>query len=150
MTCPHCDADVVAFAVPPAIRDHAPGAVTAICTRCLRTFDPDEAGVSVEIGVSAESDPASTGAPAGAGSDAPDSSGLSAVDPAFPDGDAGVALALTCGHLESFALNRASIETLVEYAEESGTDALAFLDRLDAADAAFDLDRRRAALLDVL
>jgi len=32
MSCPRCDADVVAFAVPAAIRDHAPAAETAICT----------------------------------------------------------------------------------------------------------------------
>ena len=133
MSCPHCDADVVAFVVPPALREHAPAEVTAICTRCLRTFAADEAGVDV-----------------GDDSDAVDAPDLSAVDSAFPDGDAGIALALACGHLESFALNRASIEALVEYAERDGTDVLAFLARLDATDAAFDLNRRRAALLDVL
>lgn len=127
MSCPHCGADAVSFAVPPALREHAPASTTAICTRCLRTFPADES----------ESTPA----------DVPD---LSAVDLAFPDGDAGVALALVCGHLESFALNRASIEFLTERAERAGADPLAFLDRLDAPDAAFDLERRRAALLDIL
>lgn len=136
MSCPHCDADVVAFVVPPALREHAPAEVTAICTRCLRTFAADEAGVDVESGSDAV--------------DALYAPDLSAVDSAFPDGDAGIALALACGHLESFALNRASIEALVEYAERDGTDVLAFLARLDATDAAFDLNRRRAALLDVL
>jgi hypothetical protein len=130
MSCPHCDADLVAFAVPPALREHAPAATTAICTRCLRTVAVDGEADAVE--------------------DSAADSSLSAVDPAFPDGEAGVALALVCGHLESFALNRASIEALVDHAERSGADVFAFLERLDAPDAAFDLDRRRAALLDAL
>jgi len=132
MPCPRCEADLVAFAVPPAIREHAPAATAAICTRCLRTFAADGSDGGVEV----------DGPPAD-----PD---FSAVDPAFPDGEAGVALALVCGQLESFALNRASLEALVDHAERSGADVFAFLERLDAADAAFDLDRRRAALLDVL
>mgnify|MGYP000569081687 CR=1 FL=1 len=139
MSCPHCDADVVAFAVPAALREHAPDPLTAICTRCLRTFPASEAGVAPE-GRSADE------SPTGADTD-PD---FSAVDPAFPGGEAGIALALVCGRLESLALNRASIETLVEHAERSGADAFAFFERLDASDAAFDLERRRAALLDMV
>ncbi|TKX80901.1 DUF6276 family protein [Halorubrum sp. SD626R] len=134
MSCPRCDAALVAFDVPPALREYAPADTTAICTRCLRTFavgEGDDAVVAERIGADPSAD-------------------LSAVDPAFPDGEAGAALALVCGQLESFALNRASIEALVEHAERSGADVFAFLERLDAEDAAFDLDRRRAALLDVL
>ncbi|PAU85347.1 hypothetical protein CK500_01370 [Halorubrum salipaludis] len=130
MSCPHCDAPVVAFAVPPALREHAPDSSSAICTRCLRTFPADDVP---------------TDEPATA--DAPD---FTAVDPAFPTGEAGVALALACGQLESLALNRASIEALVEHAERSGADAFAFFERLDAPDAAFDLERRRSALLDMV
>jgi len=137
MPCPRCDAALVAFAVPPAIREHAPAETTAICTRCLRTFAADGSDEGVDLD-------GDDGDATAADLD------LSAVDPAFPDGEAGAALALVCGHLESFALNRASIEALVEHAELSGADAFAFFERLDAADAAFDLDRRRAALLDVL
>ncbi|WP_066412057.1 DUF6276 family protein [Halorubrum aethiopicum] len=129
MTCPHCSASAVAFLVPPELRDHAPADETAICTRCLRTAPAADAGI----------EPVPEGPP-----------DLAAVDPAFPDGDAGVALALLCGHLESFALSRASIEALVEHAEREGSDVLAFLDRLDAERAAFDLERRRTALLDLL
>lgn len=129
MPCPHCDAAVVAFAVPAAIRDHAPSAEAAICTRCLRTFAA--ASASAADATAAEPE-------------------FSDVDPAFPTGEAGVALALVCGHLESLALNRASIEALVEHAERSGADAFAFFDRLDAPDAAFDLERRRSALLDMV
>ena len=129
MSCPQCDAAVVAFAVPVAIRDHAPAAEAAICTRCLRTF----AAASADAVAATEVEP-----------------DLSDVDPAFPTGEGGVALALVCGHLESLALNRASIEALVEHAERSGADAFAFFDRLDAPDAAFDLERRRSALLDMM
>ena len=120
---------MVAFAVPPALREHAPADAAAICTRCLRVVAADEAGV------------------AGDATDDPD---LSAVDPAFPSGEAGVALALCCGKLESFALNRAAIEVLIAHAEEAGADAFAFFDRLAAPEAAFDLDRRRAALHDAI
>ncbi|MFC5279871.1 DUF6276 family protein [Halorubrum rubrum] len=129
MTCPRCSAPVVAFVVPPALRDHAPADETAICTRCLGTVPAADAGVET--------------IPEGP----PD---LDAVDPAFPDGDAGIALALLCGHLESFALSRPSIEALVERAERNGADVFVFLDRLDADRAAFDLQRRRTALLDLL
>ena len=125
MSCPHCAGAVVAAAVPPALREHAPDATVAICVRCLRVVPASEAGVAD----AATSDPE-----------------LSAVDPAFPSGEAGIALALCCGQLESLALNRASIEALVAHAERSGADAFAFFERLDAPDAAFDLDRRRAAL----
>ena len=138
MSCPHCDAAAVAFRVPPALREHGPAPLTAICTRCLRTFPAADAGtVPDEHPVDEPSDDATD----------PD---FSAVDPAFPAGDAGVALALACGQLESLALNRASIEALVEHAERSGADAFAFFERLDAADAAFDLERRRSALIDML
>lgn len=131
MSCPHCNAAVVAFAVPPALREHAPDPLTAICTRCLRTFPADDAATDERNADDTDPD-------------------FSAADPAFPGGEAGVALALACGQLESLALNRASIEALVEHAERSGADAFAFFERLDAADAAFDLERRRSALLDMI
>jgi hypothetical protein len=129
VSCPHCDAEAVAFAVPSTLREHAPADPAAICTRCLRVVAADEAGV------------------ADGATDDPD---FARVDPAFPSGEAGVALALCCGKLESFATNRASIEALVRHAEGAGADVFAFLGRLDAADAAFDLDRRRKALIDAL
>ncbi|MFO8115014.1 MAG: DUF6276 family protein [Halorubrum sp.] len=141
MSCPRCDAPLVAFTVPPVLREHAPAATTAICTRCLRTFAVGEGG-DVAAAETSAGDVAVEGTPS--------DTDFSAVDPAFPDDEAGVALALVCGHLESFALNRASIEALVDHAERSGADVFAFFERLDAPDAAFDLDRRRAALLDLL
>lgn len=136
MACPRCGSSVVAFVVPDGLREHAPARETAICTRCLSIHAASEAGVDLD-GEAADPE----------GDAVPD---LSAADPAFPDGEAGIALALACGLLESFALNRASIEALVNHAEREGADALLFFDRLDAGDAAFDLERRRAALLDSL
>jgi len=129
MSCPDCDAEVVAFAVPAALREYAPADAAAICTRCLRVAAASEAGV------------------ADAATDDPD---LGRVDSVFPSGEAGIALALCCGKLESFATNCESIEALVRHAEGAGADVFAFLGRLDAADAAFDLDRRRATLIDAL
>ncbi|MES3160169.1 MAG: DUF6276 family protein [Halorubrum sp.] len=133
MRCPHCASPVVAFRVPETLREHAPAAEAVICSRCLRTAPTTRAKTDASG--------------ATAGTNAPD---FSSVDPAFPDGEAGVALALLCGQLDSFALNRASIEALVAYAERAGADVFAFFTRLDAPEAAFDLDRRRAALLDLL
>lgn len=143
MSCPHCGATVVGFTVPSAIREHAPAAESAICTRCLRTVSTVEAGANGTV-AGADTDSAAAD---GSAARAPD---FSTVDPAFPSGEAGVALALLCGCLESFALNRTSIEVLVEHAERAGADVFTFLNRLDASEAAFDLDRRRAALLDLL
>ncbi|SNR35980.1 DUF6276 family protein [Halorubrum vacuolatum] len=132
MACPRCGADVVAFAVPEDIREHAPATVAAICTRCLTTHPAAEVGVDPKAVVS-ESGP-----------------DLTAVDSAFPTGDAGIALALMCGLLESYALNRAGIEELLGYAERHGADVFTFLERLDAREAMFDLDRRRQVLLESL
>lgn len=127
MSCPACDGDLVAFAVPAEIREHAPddAGTAAICVDCLRTFPVDDGDALL---------------------DDPD---FAAVHAAFPDGEAGVALALVCGKLESLALNRVAIEDLLAYAEAHGADVHLFLDRLEAPDAAFDVERRRDGLLDL-
>jgi len=132
MPCPRCGSDVVAFVVPDDLAVHVPARETAICTRCLTTHAATDAAA----------DPASVSPVCD-----PD---LVAVDSAFPSGEAGIALALVCGLLESYALNRAAIETLLEHAERHGADVFTFLERLDAEEAAFDLERRRQALLDGL
>ncbi len=132
MPCPRCGSDVVAFVVPDHLLAHAPARDTAICMRCLTTHTAGDAAVD-PASVSPESDP-----------------DLGAVDPAFPSGEAGVALALVCGLLESYALNRSAIESLLEHAERHGADVFAFLERLDAEEAAFDVERRRRVLLDSL
>jgi hypothetical protein len=128
MDCPHCGVPTVDFAVPESLRPHAPAAseAAAICPVCLRV------------------------APVGSGAPAPD---FSALDDSVPDGEAGVAMALALGLLDSLALNRRSIEALVERVERGGADPLLVLDRLDANGDVrphFDLDRRRAQLLQLL
>ncbi|WP_115864661.1 DUF6276 family protein [Halorussus litoreus] len=124
MTCPDCGGDQLAFRVPADLRDHLPeaSAAVAICTRCL-AIDPVE-----------ESD-----VPEGP----PD---FSAISDAFPSGDAGVAMALAVGLLDSLALYRAELSALLERVERAGSDPLLVLDRLAAnsgVDPHFDVDRRR-------
>ena len=129
MSCPHCGSPVVAFVVPPSLRVYAPADETAICTHCLQT---------------------SSAAAADATAVDTETADFRSVDRAFPTGDPAAALALCCGHLESLAHNRAAIEALVDRAERGGVDVFRFLERLDAEAAPFDLDRRRAALVDLL
>jgi hypothetical protein len=120
--CPDCGADAVAFAVPDAVADYAGAPTMAICTRCLRTHEVD---------------------------DAPIDSDFSRVVETFPDGDAGAALAVALGKLGSLALNRTDIVALCEFAEREGADVLLTLDRLAASGAVdphFDIDRRRPQL----
>lgn len=126
MSCPACDASVVAFAVPDALREYAPADAAAICTHCLRTTSADAAGVTPDAD--------------------PD---FSTISDAFPSGRAGVAFALVLGKLDSLALERAAIETLCEAAERAGADVRLALDRLageDDLDPHFDLSRRTQQL----
>ena len=112
----------MAFAVPADLREYLPEetAFAALCTRCL-TLEPVES------------------APEGP----PD---FEAVGDAFPDGEAGAAMALAVGLLDSLALYRSEIAALLERVERGGTDPLLVLDRLATdpdVDPAFDVDRRR-------
>ena len=129
MTCPACGGDVVVFAVPPSLRSHAPGAggTAAICASCLRTHPTDR--------------PVAAEPP------------FETVHSAFPTGEAGAALALTLGLLDSLALRRADIDDCCSHAERAGADVLLTLDRLATAggvDPHFDADRRRVQLVEVL
>ncbi|MFC4448570.1 DUF6276 family protein [Halorussus aquaticus] len=122
MTCPDCGSERVTFGVPRDLREFLPeeSASATLCTHCLR-LDPTDA----------------------APTDDPD---FSAIGDAFPGGDAGVAMALAVGLLDSLALYRSEIADLLERVERGGTDPLLVLDRLAAdpeIDPAFDLDRRR-------
>jgi len=124
MDCVTCERPTVAFEVPPSLRDYAPEEASAVrlCTRCLRTTPADEGS--------------------------PDPS-FDAVLDGFPDGEAGVALALALGRLDSLALNREAVVDLCDRAERDGVDVYLTLDRLDAAGAVephFDLGRRREQL----
>ena len=136
MVCPHCETPVVAFVVPEELLAYAPARESAVCTRCLRTFRAEDAGVSPGEGGDGEGDDAAAD--------------FAAIDRAFPPGEAGVALALAVGKLESLALNRAAVEALVEHARDAGADPWLFFERLSAPDAAFDVERRREQVLDLV
>lgn len=131
MSCPDCDGDLIAFDVPEGLREHAPATRTALCVRCLRTFD---AGTL-------------------AGDERHPAADFSAVGDYFPDDRAGVALALALGKLGSLALERRTVQALCDEAERAGGDVMLTLDRLagdSAVEPHFDLDRRRSQLADLL
>ncbi|WP_254543065.1 DUF6276 family protein [Halomarina pelagica] len=128
MSCPDCDAPLVAFTVPDDLAADVPydAEAIALCTRCLALF---------------ESRP-----PAGA----PD---FSRVSEEFPEGEAGVAMAVGVGLLDSLALHRARIEALFSRVEEAGYDPLLIVDRLarqGSTQPRMDLDRRRRQLEQLL
>ena len=128
MDCPECSASMVAFEVPPAYREHAPGssAAAALCPSCL----------AIEGAAEAPADPR-----------------FDRISDAFPTGEAGPPLALAVGLLDSLALHRSALEELLGAAERAGTDPLLVLDRLHAqggVDPAFDIDRRRFQLEQLL
>jgi hypothetical protein len=126
MPCSVCGEACVAFRVPASLQSLAPDAApgASLCPNCLRVAAAD--------------------VPA----DAP-----AAVDwEPLPSGEAGVAMALLLGKLDSLALERAAITTLVDRVEAAGGDPFLALDRLVAlADAGdvdpyVDLDRRATQL----
>jgi len=135
MHCPDCGGDAIPFAVPPALREHAPADEAAICADCLAVYPVAEPDVPAED-VADATTPAETD--------------FSALGAGCPDGRAGVAFALALGKLDSLALNRAAITELLEYAETAGADVFLALDRLTAPDADIDLDRRAAQLRELL
>ena len=120
MDCPACATPTEPFAIPPDLRPYAPGEATAatLCPACLTLSRVDDEPV---------------GEPSFAAFDG------------FPDGEAGVALALFVGLLESLALYRAELAELGERVERAGVDPLLVLERLAAdpgVDATIDLERR--------
>jgi hypothetical protein len=128
MPCPACGGDLVAFAVPADLRAYAPESspYATLCSHCLRTHPTDQG---------------------------PDDPTFAAVHESFPDGEAGAALALALGLLDSLALRRAAIDDCCSYAERAGADVLLTLDRLataDGLDPHFDIERRRHQLAELL
>lgn len=125
MDCPACGAETVAFRVPDDLREFAPegGATAAICADCL------------SVAAAPDGDP---------------DGDFAAIIDAFPEGEAGAATALAVGLLvESLALNRDAIATLLDHAVAGGADPWLVLERLGAApgiDPADDLDRARRQL----
>ncbi|MFB6177142.1 MAG: DUF6276 family protein [Halobaculum sp.] len=124
MTCTSCDGPLVRFAVPAAVREHAPEetSVAAICADCLDV-------------TSATGDP-------------PETPGFVRIDDAFPTGEGGAAFALLVGTLPSVTMRKDAAVALRAHAERSGVDVHLAFDRLIAAsergalDPAFDLARR--------
>jgi hypothetical protein len=119
--CPHCDAPLLAFSVPDELTDHAPddSGVAAICSRCLTLHDAEHAPADPDFG---------------------------RVSEEFPAGEAGAAMALAVGYLDSLALHRRDIDAALDLVEREGVDPLMLLDRLSAQGSlqpAVDLQRRR-------
>lgn len=125
MDCPNCGGPTVSYAVPESLQEIVDRTHAATCTRCLALTSADQGG-----------DP-----------------DYSRISDEFPAGAGGAAMALALGHLDSLALNRATIEELVRAAEEEGVDPLLLFDRLRAQGNVrlhFDADRRRHQLEQLL
>lgn len=126
MTCPECDEPVVRFRVPDGLEGTAPdgAAATAICTSCL-SLQP---------------------------ADAPDEApNYEAVSEHLPD-DAPAATSLALGLLDSVAVRRGELETLLDHVERAGVDFALVVDRI-AEDRSLDPDydvRRRHDQLEQL
>lgn len=131
MTCPECGGDQLAFIVPTDLREFLPekSESVAICTHCLALDSADAASA-------AESSP-----------------DFRSISDALPGGDAGAAMALAVGLLDSLVLHRTELTALLERAESAGTDPLLVLDRLatdSSVDPHVDLDRRRTQVEQLL
>lgn len=127
MTCPDCDSPLVAFVVPPELHEYVPDRETtlAICPRCLQ-LQPTKLGANSE--------------------QTPD---FSRISDSFPTGEAAVPMALMLGLLDSLALHRSEIESLLERVERSGVDPLLLIDRLAVQGSVkprWDVKRRRHQL----
>jgi len=130
MDCPDCGAEALAFPVPEGHRDLLPGEEpgAALCTRCL--------------GLHPVADPPT---------ELPDFQRVSDAFPTNPE--AAVALALLVGLLDSLALYRSEVSTLLARVEREGADPLLALDRLGAdraVDSEVDLAGRRRQLEQLL
>lgn len=124
MSCPECGARTVGFEIPPDLKEVWPdaGEPASICTRCLHVTEAtaEEAG------------------------------SFSGIIEAFPEGDAGVAMALAVGLLvDSLAMHRERIAGLFEYVQDRGADPWLVLERLAVSptiEPDADLDRLRRQL----
>jgi len=107
MDCPECGAPMVAFDVPPAAGDAAPGDPAAICTTCLALVEADTADESPDF---------------------------SSLIEAFPAGETGAVMAVAVGLLvDSMVLNRETIAALLEDVADRGEDPWLVLERLHAS-----------------
>lgn len=139
MTCPNCDSQLVSFDVPPELREYVPDTQPslAICSQCLSLHPTDQDSDSnpdPETRTETETDYA------------PD---FGRISGSFPTDEAAVPMALVLGLLESLALHRTEIESLLERVEQSGVDPLLVIDRLarqGSVHPQWDVNRRRHQL----
>lgn len=111
MECMACSAEAIAFGVPSNLAAFAPDgpAAAALCPTCLTLTPVDDAP-------------------------SPDQADFSRVIEAFPEGEAGAAMALAVGLLvDSLVLNRDAIEALFEAVSDAGEDPWLVLERLHVA-----------------
>lgn len=138
MNCTDCGAETVAFDVPSAHTEHVPGSESTVglCIHCL-TLQP----LSAQSGESSSED-------------SPQEPDFGRVSDAFPSQTEGaISFALLVGLLDNLALYRAEITELLEAVEESGTDPLLALDRLQhdpTIETDLDLSGRRRQLEQLL
>lgn len=131
MDCTDCGTQTVSFSVPVAYEEFVPGGESAVglCPHCLALQPVDT-------------------------TDGPETAGFSRVSDAFPtEPDAAVPMALLVGLLDSLALYRSEISTLLARVERAGTDPLLVLDRLaldESIEATFDVEGRRRQLEQLL
>lgn len=117
MECGNCGTRTVVFSVPDADEAFVPGGASAVglCPHCLALQPADASAV-------------------------PDEPDFARVSDAFPtEPDAAVPMALLVGLLDSLALYRSEISTLLARVERAGVDPLLVLDRL-AADESIETD----------
>jgi hypothetical protein len=135
--CPACDTQLVTVAVPEDLREFAPdeSATAGICPECLTVTATDS-------GSTAAGTADSTAASDGTADSNPD---FGRIVDTFPDGEAGVALALLIGKLPSLAVEKDAVSALRDRAEAAGADVVLTLDRLVGAtkvDPHFSLERK--------
>ncbi len=129
MNCARCDVQLIRFEVPVDYREYLPSHSThaAVCPRCLTLTTVNE------------------------GDKHPEFDRISEV---FPQNKtAAIPLALALGLLDSLALHRSAIQSLLHDVETAGTDPLLVIDRLQShpdIQPIFDIDRRRHQLEQLL
>ena len=126
--CPHCAGSRFTVDVPTELTTYTDASAVDCCPRCLSVDSGDPAAVDPEP-------PFET------------------VVRRFPTGSEGVGLFLLLDKLDSLALNRSEIESLVDWVESNGVDLFLLLNRLvDEPDVEppYDLARRRDQLEQLL
>ena len=122
--CPRCEGPRFTVSVPDELSAYAPSTAINCCQQCLAV----DAGEPTDVTAEPPFD---------------------AIHTRFPTGKEGVGLLMLLDKLDSLALNRSEIESLVASLESNGVDLFLTLDRLldePAVDPYLDLGRRRTQL----